>query len=46
MNVDIVLDLFFLLDDGTDFGKELFHVLHGLMVLVRRFIVVDFSLGN
>jgi hypothetical protein len=44
MNVDVVLDLFFLLDDGRNFGKKLFNVFHGLVVLVRGFIIVDFSL--
>ena len=46
MNIDVVLDLFFLLNDCSDFGKELFHVFHGLVVLVRGFFIIDFSLRD
>lgn len=46
VNVDIVLNLFFLLDDCGDFCKELFHIFHGLMVLIGGFLIVDFGLRD
>jgi hypothetical protein len=46
MNIDVGLNLFFLLDDGCDFGKKLFHVLNGVMIGVGRLFIIDFCLSK
>ena len=46
MNVDVVLNLFFFLNDSCDFGKKLFHVLNGVVIGVGGLFVVDFGLSK
>jgi hypothetical protein len=46
MNVDVILNLYFFLNDGCDFGKKLFHALNGVMIGVGRLFIIDFGLSK